>query len=209
MVVSCGCWFWKWKCESESHSVMSDSATPWTNTVRGVLQARILEWVAFPFWVGIFPTQGLNPSLLHCRRIFYQLSHSSVQFSRSVVSDSLRPHEPQHARPPCPSPTLRVHPNSCPLSRWCHPTISSSLVPFSSCPQSFPASGSFQMCQLFASGDQRIGVSASTSVLPMNTQDWSPLRWTGWISLQSKGLSRVFSNTTVQKHQFFSTQLSL
>ena len=138
-----------------------------------------------------------------------ELSHDSVQFSCSVMSDSLRPHEPQHARPTCPSPTARVHPNSCPSSRWCHPTISSSVVPFSSCPQSFPASGSFQMSQLFASGDQSIGVSASTSVLPMNTQDWSPLEWTGWISLQSKGLLRVFSNTTVQKHQFFSAQLSL
>ena len=124
-----------------------------------------------------------------------------VQFHCSVVSDSLRPHGLQPARPPCPSPTPRVYPNSCPLSRWCRLTISSSVVPFSSCPQSFPASGSFQMSQLFASGGQRIGVSASTSVLPMNIQDWSPLGWTGWISLQSKGLSRVFSNTTVQKQQ--------
>ena len=132
-----------------------------------------------------------------------------VQFSRSVVSDSLRPHESQHARPPCPSPSPRVNPNPCPLCQWCHPTISSSVDPFSSCPQSFPTSGSFQMSQLFASRGQRIGVSASTSVLPVNnTQDWSPLGWTGWISLQSKGLSRVFSNTTVQKHQFFSAQLS-
>ena len=135
---------------------------------------------------------------------------SSVQFSHSVVSDSLRPHEPQHARLPCPSPTPGVHPNPCPLSQWCHPTISSFVVPFSSCPQSFPASGSFQMSQLFTSGGQIIGVSASASVLlPMNTQGWSPLGWTGWISLQSKGLSRVFSNTTVQKHQFFGAQLSL
>ena len=110
---------------------------------------------------------------------------------------------------PCPSPTPGVHPNSCPVSRWCHPTISSSVIPLSSCPQSLPASGSFQMSQLFASGGQSIGVSASTSVLPTNTQDWSPLGWTDWISLQSNGLSRVFSNTTVQKHQFFSTQLSL
>ena len=134
----------------------------------------------------------------------------SVQFqvSHSVVPDSLRPHEPQHARPPCSSPTPRIHPNPCPLSWWCHPTISSSVIPFSSCPQSFPASGSFQMSQLFASGGQSIGVSASTSVLPINTQDWS-LGWTGWISLQSKRLSRVFSNTTVQKHQFFGAQLSL
>ena len=119
------------------------------------------------------------------------------------MSNSLRPHEPQHTRPPCPSPTPRVYPNSCLLSRWCHPTISSSVIPCSSCPQSFPASGSFQMSQLFASGSQSIGVSASTSVLPMSTQDWSLLGWTGWISLQSKGLSRVFSNTAVQKHQIF------
>ena len=115
----------------------------------------------------------------------------SVQFSYSVMSDSLRPHEPQHARPPCPSPTPRVHPNPCPLSQWCHPAISSSVLPFSSCPQSFPASGFFQMSQLSTSGGPSTGVSASTSVLPMNTQDWSPLGWTGWISLQSKGLSRV------------------
>ena len=133
---------------------------------------------------------------------------SSVQFNRSVMSDSLWPHESQHARPRCSSPTPGVHPNSCPLSRWCHPTISSSVIPFF-CPQSFPASGSFQMSQLFASGVQSIGVSASTSVLPMNTQDWSPLGWTGGISLQSKGLSRIFSNTTVQKHQFFSALLNI
>ena len=113
------------------------------------------------------------------------------------------------AHPPCPSPTPRVYPNSCPLIQWCHPTISSSVIPFSSCPQSFPAWGSFQMSQLFASGGQSTRVSASTSVLPMNTQDWFPLGWTGWISLLSKGLSRVFSNTTVQTHQFFCSQLSL
>ena len=130
----------------------------------------------------------------------------TVQFSRSVVS--LQPHGPQHARPPCLSPTPRVYSNSRPLSRWCHPTISSSVVTFSSCLQSFPASGSFQMSQLFTSGGQSTGVSASASVPPMNTQDWSPLGWTGWISLQSKGLSRVFSNTTVQKHQLVSAQLS-
>ena len=127
---------------------------------------------------------------------------SSVRFSRSVVSDSLRPHEPQHARPPCPSPTPGVYSNPCPLSWWCHPTISSSVIPFSSCLQPFPALGSFQMSQFFAWGGQSVGVSASTSVLPMYIQDRLPLGWTGWISLQSKGLSRVFSNTTVQKHQF-------
>ena len=126
---------------------------------------------------------------------------SSVQFSDSVVSNSLQPHELQHARPPCPSPIPRVHPNSCPLSQWCHPTRSSSVILFSSCLESFPASGSFPMSQLFSSGGQSIGVSASTSVLPTNIQDWFPLGWTGWIFLQSKGLSRVFSNTTVQKHQ--------
>ena len=122
---------------------------------------------------------------------------------------SLQPHGGQHARPPCPSPAPGACLNPRPSSQWCHPTISSSVVPFSCCPQSFPASGSFQVSQLFASGGQNIGVSASTSVPPMNTQDWSPLGWTGWISLQSKGLSRVFSNTTVQKHQFVGTQLSL
>ena len=133
---------------------------------------------------------------------------SSVQFSRSVVSDSLRPHGLQHVRPLCPLPTPGVYSNSCPWSRWYHPTISSSVVPFSRL-QSFPASGSFPMSQFFASGGQSIGVSAWTSVLPMNFQDWFPLGLNGWISLQSKGLSRVFSNTTVQKHQFFSAQLSL
>ena len=129
----------------------------------------------------------------------------NVKWSCSVMSNSLRPHESQHSRPPCPSPTPRVNPNPCPLSRWCHPTISS-VVPVSSRPQSFPASGSFQISQLFASGGQSIRVSASTSVLPITTKDLSPLGWTGWISLQSKGLSRVFSNTTVQKHQFFDAQ---
>ena len=135
----------------------------------------------------------------------FQVKYPSVQFSHSVMSDSLWAHELQHARPPCPSPTPRVYPNPCPLSQWCHPTISSPVIPFSSCPQSFQASGSFQMSQLFASGGQSIGVSASASVLPMNIQDWFPLGWTCWISLQSKGLSRVFPNTTVQKHQFFGT----
>ena len=119
------------------------------------------------------------------------------------MSNSLQLHETQHARPPCPSPTPGVYSNSYPLSRWCHLAISSSVVPFSSCLQSLPASGSFPMSPLLAWGGQTIGVPASTSVLPMNTQDWSPLGWTGWISLQSKGLSRVFSNTTVQRHQFF------
>ena len=132
----------------------------------------------------------------------------SVQFS-SVVSESLRPYGLQYARLPCPSPAPEACSNSCPLSQWCHPTISSSVFPFSSCLQSFPASGSFPMSQFFAPGGQSIGVSVSASVLPMNIQDWPPLGWTGWISLQYKGLSRVFSNTTVQKHQFFGAQLSL
>ena len=136
------------------------------------------------------------------------LQFSSVQFSRSVVSDSLRLHESQYTRPPCPSPTPGVHSDSHPLSQWCHPAISSSVVLFSSCPQFLPASESFPMNQLFAWGGQSTGVSASASFPPKNTQGWSPLEWTGWISLQSKGHSRVFSNTTVQKHQFFSAQLS-
>ena len=137
---------------------------------------------------------------------------TSLIFQFSSVTQScptLRPHESQHARSPCPSPTPGVYTNSCPSSRWCHPAISSPVIPFSSCPQSLPASGSFPMSQLLAWGGQSIGVSASASVLPMNTQDWSLLGWTGWISLQSKELSRVFFNTTVQKHQFFSAQLSL
>ena len=135
-------------------------------------------------------------------------SQAVSQFTCSVMSDSLQPHESQHARPPCPSPTPRVYSNSCPSRRWCHPAISSSVVPFSSCPQSLPASGSFQMSQLSAWGGQSTGVSASALVLPMNMEDWSPLGWTGWISLQSKGFSRVFSITTVQKHQLFGALLS-
>ena len=146
-----------------------------------------------------YPFSLLIPSYLY----------AAVQFSHSVVFDSLRPHELQNTRLPCPSPTPGACSNSCPLSQWCHPTSSSSVIPFSSYLQSFPASGFFQMSQFFASVGQTIGVSASTSALPMNIQDWFPLWWTGWISLQSKGLSRVFSNTTVQKHQFFGAQPSL
>ena len=134
----------------------------------------------------------------------------TVQFSSVAQScPTLQPHGLQHARLPCPSPTPRVYSNSSPLCQWCHPIISSCVVPFSSCLQSFPASGSFQIGQFFASGGQNIGISASASVLPMNIQNWFPLGWTGWIFLLSKGLSRVFSNTAVQKHQFFSTKLSL
>ena len=140
--------------------------------------------------------------------ILFYVCFSSVQFSRSVMSDSSRPHESQQARPPCPSPTLGVHSDSRPSSPWCHPAISSSVVPFSSCPQSLPASESFPMSHLFAWGGQSTGVSALTSFLPKNSQGWSPSEWTGWISLQSKGLSRIFSNTTVQKHQVFCAQLS-
>ena len=154
----------------------------------------------------------VSDNLLHLASLHHTpglcFGFNSVRFSHSVVSDSSRPHESQHARPPCPSPMPRVYPNPCPSSQWCHPAISSSVVPFSSCHQTFPALGSFPMSQLFVWGSQIIGVSASTSVLPMNTQDWSPLGWAGWIFLQSKGLSRVFSNTTVQKHQFFGAQLS-
>ena len=171
----------------------------------------------------VFPRPLLNMSeLIHFLFLFHLnqfsnvylahfplMSFSSVQFSHLVVSDSLRLHGLQHTRPPCPSPTPGVYPNSCPLSRWCHSTISSSVIPVSSFSHSFPTSRSCQMSQLFTSGGQSIGVSASTSVFAMNTQDWSPLVWTDLISLQSKELSRVFSNTTVQKHQFFSAQLSL
>ena len=148
--------------------------------------------------------------MFHCNKgycidnfwsFFSTWQFSSVQFSCSVVSNSLWPHESQHVRPPCPSSTPGVHSNSRPSSWWCHTAILSSVIPISSCPQSLPASGSFPMSQLFTWGGQSIGVSASTSVFPMSTQDWS-LEWTGWTSLQSKGLSRVFSNTTVQKHQF-------
>ena len=161
------------------------------SSIDGLLQARMLEHVARPssrvhLLEGKSNVEGegrIQPPCL------------SVQFSHSVMPDSLWRHEPQHARPPCPSPTPGVYSNSCPSSLWCHPPISSSVVPFSSCPQSFPRSGSFPVSKLFLSGGQSIGVSASTSVLPMNTQDWSPLGWTGWISLQSKGLARVFSNT--------------
>ena len=150
-----------------------------------------------------------GPCKPHPLRDGWLWAFNSVQSSRSVMSDSFWPHGLQHARLPCPSPTPGAYSNSCSSSRWCHPTISFSVIPFSSRLQSFPASGSFPMSQLFTSGGQSTGVSALASFLPKNTKDWSPSEWTGWISLQSKGLSRVFSNTTVQKHQFFGAQLSL
>ena len=146
-------------------------------------------------------TKVLSLSLKWC---LYISGIPSDNFSHSVMSDSFQPHEPQHTRPPYPSPTPGVYPNSCPLSWWCHPTISSSVIPFSYQLQSFPAAGSFQMNQFFESGSQSIGVSASTSALPINIYDWLPLGWTGWISLESKGLSKAFSNTTVQKHLWHS-----
>ena len=164
---------------------------------RGSFQPR--DWTQFSSIAGRFLTIWVTREAL---------SMHSVQFSRSVVSDSLRPHESRHARPPCPSPTPKVHSDSRPSSQWCHPAISSSVILFSSCPQSLPASESFPMSQLFTSGGQSTGVSALASFLSKNTQGWSPSEWTGWISLQSKGLSRVFSNTTVQKHQFFGPQPS-
>ena len=163
----------------------------WTHThvLFQILSAfRLLQNIEQSFWIFL-----------------HSLQFSSVTQLCPTLCDPMN----CSTSPPCPSPSPRVHPNPCPLSRWCHPTISSSVIPFSSCPQSFPASGSFPMSQLFASGGQSIGVAASKSVLPMNTKDWSPLGWTGWISLQSKGFSRVFSNIAVQKHQFFGTQLSL
>ena len=171
-------------------------------------------WVYLPY--VIFLCEKLTSSYIYvsvCIDVYFLYLYinclSSVQFSHSIISNSLRPHELQHPRPSYPSPTPGVYSNSCPSSWWCQPAISSSVIPFSSCPQSLPASGSFPMSQLFAWGGQSTGISVSASVLPMNTQDWSPLGWTGWISLQSKGLSRVFSNTTVQKHPFFDAQLSL
>ena len=160
-----------------------------------IMYTKLWEWLIYG-----------NQFIIGCKIVIIQLSFLLiVQFSSSVVCDSLWPHGLQHARLPCPSPTPGTCSNSCPLSRSCHPTISSSVVPFSSCLQSFPASGSFLVSQFFTLGDQSIGVSASASVLPMNIQDWFALGWTGLISLQSKGLWRVFSNTTVQKHQFFGT----
>ena len=191
-------------------------ATLWTIACQAPLSmgfSRQEYWSGLPCPTpGDLPDPRIEPSLLcllhwQVGSLILAPSWVSVQFSHSVVSNSLWPHELEHARPPCPSPTPGVHPNSCPLSQWCHPAISSSVIPFSSCHRSLPASGSFPMSQLFAWGGQSTGVSALASVLPKESQGWSPLEWTGWISLQSKGLSRR-SNTTVQKHQFFGAQPS-
>ena len=167
------------------------------------------SWCSETGWKTSVPLITLQYLFINKSTYMAWEKFSSVWFTGSVMSNSLWPHELQHARPPCPSPTRGVHTDSCASSPWCHPAISFSVVHFSSWLQSFLASGSFPMSQLFAWGGQSIGDSTSASVLPVNTQDWSPLRWTCWISLQSKGLSRVFSNTTVQKHQFFGAQLSL
>ena len=199
--------FW-FLCSSGNSSVL---CYPWCVSVSLCVHVCVCSFVYFySFNVILKSHMGFVFCffLLFCFVSLFQSPFSSVPFSHSVVSDSLWSHELQHARPPCPSPTPGVHSNSCLSSQWCHPAISSSVVPFSSCPQSLPASESFPMSQLVAWSAQSIGVSALASVLPMNTQEWSPLGWTGWISLQSKGLARAFSNTTVQKHQFFSTELS-
>ena len=169
------------------------------NAIIGKLQAKI-------FFLNTYPRRNLTEMIKGLPLSMGEFS--SVQFSCSVVSDSLWPHESQHARPPCPSPAPWVESNSRPSSQWCHPVISSSVVPFSSCPQSLPTSESFPKSQFFTWGGQSTGVSASASFLPKKSQGWSPSEWTGWISLQSKGLSRVYSNTTVQKHQFFGAQPS-
>ena len=163
---------------------------------------------AHSMWIPHHFVDIYSVEMSSCAACGFNLLQRSDQINRSVVSDSLQPHESQHARPPCPWPTPRIHWDSRPSSQWCHPAISSSVVPFSSCPQSLPASESFPMSQLFSWGGPSPGVSALASFLPKKSQGWSPSEWTGWISLQSKGLLRVFSNTTVQKHQFFSTQPS-
>ena len=175
--------------------------------------SKKLDYIHFALEVALIESMHSLSNVRLVSTLSLGLCHSlsqfsSVQFSHLVMSDSLWPHESQHARPPCPLPTPGVHSNSRPSSQWCHPAISSSVVSFSSCSQSLPASESFPMRQLFTWGGQSTGVSASASFLPKNTQDWSPLEWTGWISLQTKGLSRVFSNTIVQKYQFFRAQLS-
>ena len=200
-----------WNCDSESvsHSVVSNSlwphglSSPPGSSVNGILQASILEWAVILFSrESSWPRDQTQVSHIVGRFFTIWAIREALifQFSHSVVSDSLRPHGLSHTRPPCPSPTPGVYSNSCSLSQWCHPAISSSAIPFSSCLQSFPASGSFPVSQFFSSGGQSIGASASASVLPVTIQDWFPLGSTGLISLLSKGLSRVFSNTTVRKH---------
>ena len=196
-------------CESVTQSCLTVYKTmdcsPPDSSVREILQARILEWIAIPFSRGSSWPRDRTWISHIAGRFFTIWTINSVQFGGSVMSSSWWL---QHTRPLCPSPTPGAYSNPCPSSRWCHPTTLTSIIPFSSCLQSFPPSGSFPMSQFFASSGQSIGVSSSASVLPMNIQDWFPLGWTGWISLQSKGLSRVFSNTTVLKHQFFGAQLS-
>ena len=185
---------WKFPCASPS---LLNDVSIWTLSTLLFLSSEVLFGDHFYQQSILILQDGVN---LSCNSSYCNLWLFSVQFSRSVVSDSSRPHELQHARSPCPSPTSGVHSDSHPSSEWCHPAISSSAVPFSSCPQSFPASESFPMSQLFTWGGQSTGDSALASFLPKKSQGWSPSEWTGWISLQSKGLSRVFSNTTVQKH---------
>ena len=224
------CNAWKWKVKVKSLSRVWLLATPWTAAYQAPLSmgfTRQEYWSGLPLASPLAQATGKQPtstrktgfpvslaSHLGQRQqgfpyIRFSSKRNSVQFSRSVVSDSLWPHGLQHGRLPCPSPTPGAYSNTSPSSRWCHTTISSSIVPFSSCLPYFPASGSFPRSQFFTSAGQSIGASASASVLPMNIQDCFPLGLTGWVSLQSKGLSRVFSNTTVQKHQFFSNQISL
>ena len=204
-----------WKLLREYISNVHNNKNKSGNCVRWRKRQLTLLWQSF---CNIYVYQIMTLYTLNLHNVICQLhlnkpgwwsvSQSVSQFSCSVVSNSLRPHESQPARPPCPSPIPRVHSDSCPLNQWCHPAISSSVVPFFSCPRSLPASESFPMSQLFTSGGQSTGVSALASFLPKKSQGWSPLGWTGWISLQSKGFSRVFSSTTVQKHQFFGAQLS-
>ena len=193
-------------CRIQSGNLCSDLAFAFAPFLIKAFKNR-MWWASSSLWIWKYIIIFfINGPKLAIKKAMY--NKSSVQFSCSVVSDSLRPHESQHARPPCPSPTPTVHWDSRPSSQWCRPAISSSVIPFSSCPQSLPASESFPMRQLFAWGGLSTGVSALASFVPKKSQDWSPLEWTGWISLESKGLSRVFSNTTVQKHQFFGAQLS-
>ena len=198
-----------------NRSMSHCNSIPHSNIFIKIHSLSINEWDVHLhfFYLCSFGWSVISLPLMTSLYFMYN-KFSSAQLSHSFMSNSLWPHELQHARPPCPSPAPRVHSNSCLLSQWCHPAISSSVVPFSSCPQSLPASESFPMSQLFAWGGQSTGVSAIASFLPKNTQGWSPLEWTGWISLQSKGLTGVFFNSTVRKHlcfwtAFFCAQLSL